>query len=736
MLDYPRLEYVNKAGEFDYGSSTEGKHFKQLLQKDLGLREGTDYKFMFLYNEIPKAKSMGKDGKVLSYNNPAAKELNPYKDLMSDYIDKYKPELIIPQGTLCTKYLIDKNITKCQGSVYKALIKDNEYYVLPLFRQGYVELSPNIISQRDIGINVLKSYLEKGVSVFETRRAASYHEPRLIDEFKKLVARCKITGKLSWDTEDNTLNPNRKGAKILIFSFSWEEGQGASLPLEHWEVYQPSGKTILGKPNLWTREELDELYDIINVVMQAKTVGDIPFHSDHPEKELPPETELLKVGHNIKFDLRFLMSTDHITWANNVTDTKIGYWLEISQEDKTNKKLSDLAYGLTNMGGYDAPLEDYKVFVHGKVFPVTQKVLMGKIKKAGLKTTDKTVMLDESDYEEIKNQLDWNIAKSKHFYYDGLENWCINIVAIPLINKYRRANKIVNDIDPEGSKKSNDFNYEWIPLELMSYYAAGDADCCLRIHNRLLDMMMNDKKDPEHKLVYLYTDYYAKITTAFSCLESWGLRADTKYMEKITVKYTEEKERLLKEMEKNPLVQEIEHEKEDLYEMGLMEFQKPVKERDKDIVKYRTAFKDGKTKFNPKSKDDTPNLLFKKMGYTLPYSKEYIKSSTWNDKDKKEEDITMEDYSAGKDTIEYLLRKSKKDNDGNYDMLLLLQQYSKVAQLLSSFTDKLLKLVSNKDYNVHGNYNITGTATSRSSSNQPKHHWTDSNKYCELREVA
>lgn len=736
MLDYPRLEYVNKnTNSFDYGSSVEGKHFKHLLYQDLKLKEHVDYEFMFLYDKIPEAKNTSKYGKVLSYKDPTASELNPYKELMNKRITEFNPELIIPQGTISSKYLISKPITKCQGSVAKALINDKEYYVLPMFRQGYIEISPNLISQRDIGLNVLREYLEKGVSVFESTKAAKYEEPHTIEEFKELVSRCKVTGELAWDTEDNSLDPNRKGAKVLIFSFSWADGQGASLPLEHWEVYQPSGFTVLGKPNLWTDEQLAELYHLIDVIMQAKTVGDIPFSSSMPDKELPPNTKLkppdepiLKVGHNVKFDIGYLMSTNHISWANNVTDTKIGYWLEISQEDKTDKTLSDLAFGLTNMGGYDAPLEDYKKFVSQIVFKAAETVLKAKLKKAKLKMTDTSIDLDESDYDAIYQEIDWKIAKVKGFYYEGLENWCINILAIPKINKFRLAKKIINEID------GGNFNYEWIPLEIMSYYAAGDSDCCLRIHHRLLEMMEHDRKDPQHKLLYLYKDYYAKVTTGFACLESWGMRADTKYIDEIAVNYKKEKDRLLKEMEKNSLVKEIENDKEALYQRGLLEWEKKPADRDKKLAKLRNTYK-GKTKFNPKSSSDMTTLLFGKMGYYLPYDKNYIKKTIW-DKNKKEEEITAEDYSCGKDTISYLLAKSKKDKDGNYEVLSLLQQYSKVAQLEAGFTTKLRKLVSNKDGNVHGSYNITGTATSRSSSSQPRHNWTDVNKYCELREVA
>ena len=66
-------------------------------------------------------------------------------------------------------------------------------------------------------------------------------------------------------------------------------------------------------------------------------------------------------------------------------------------------------------------------------------------------------------------------------------------------------------------------------MQIMGYYAAGDSDACLRIHHRLLSMMLHDKKDPEHKLIYLDLDYYAKVTMALAYAEYSGMRLDSKY---------------------------------------------------------------------------------------------------------------------------------------------------------------------------------------------------------------
>src|SRR5699024_1655303 len=41
-------------------------------------------------------------------------------------------------------------------------------------------------------------------------------------------------------------------------------------------------------------------------------------------------------------------------------DTKIAYYLTVSQEETKSFRLTDLAYEMTDMGGYDRPLEEWK----------------------------------------------------------------------------------------------------------------------------------------------------------------------------------------------------------------------------------------------------------------------------------------------------------------------------------------------------------------------------------------
>lgn len=63
---------------------------------------------------------------------------------------------------------------------------------------------------------------------------------------------------------------------------------------------------------------------------------------------------------NMQFDIRFLMSVYNFTEFEKNLDTKVAYFLVVSQEKAKSFKLTDIAYEMTDMGGYDKPLEEWK----------------------------------------------------------------------------------------------------------------------------------------------------------------------------------------------------------------------------------------------------------------------------------------------------------------------------------------------------------------------------------------
>lgn len=399
----------------------------------------------------------------------------------------------------------------------------------------------------------------------------------------------------------------------------------------------------------------------------------------------------------MQFDIRFLMNTKGFAYFENNRDTLIGYYLIVAQKIESSKRLSDLAYELTDMGGYDNPLEDYKK-KYKEDYIARKKAEIDELKASEKARVEKEYKLAQAKYKE-------EVAKAKKL---GKSTKSIlkpvkEKVAVPSKTEV----KTVNEID------GGDFNYDWIPLEIMHPYASGDTDCCLRIYNVLYQRIA-----PHEKILALWTDFYPKLTRTLAHLEAEGIFVDKEYAKVLEKVYAEEEERLIEELRKFPAVKELEAEHMALYKAGLEEWKKPKSERDEEVAKlrdkYKISDKENKVKFNPGSAVHKGKVLYKILGLTLPYDKESIKEKPF-DNGVPENELTWEDYKTDKHALGYIA----EHNEDAKELAEMLLEYSKVNTLKNNFAQKLPLLASNKDGKVHGSFKITGTETSRLSSKEP-----------------
>lgn len=708
LVDYPRLDYEDSQGHFGYGNTAEGKRFKKELSP-LGLKENVNYWFAYTYNKVPEPDRVTKWGKVVSYKSPSKAQQKEMYPIVTKVVEAIKPDLIVPLGTIGSHWLTGQGITQAQGVASKTTIEtetgEHTCWVLPMLSQAYIEQVPNLKIQRDLSIVLLKSYLTNGDTALVPERP-EYHYVNSMDKARQLLAKCAETGELAWDLETSTLEPNSEGAKVLVFSFSWAEGHACALPLEHNEVYQPSGTTVEDSPNMWSKEDLDELYGIIRALVKATTVGDIP--NRELVNALPDDTEFIKVGHNIKYDEHFLLATHHIEEAHNVLDTMVGYYLEVSQDNTTSKHLSDLAFTLTTIGGYDKPLEEYKKWFKDSVCRELYQYKKDNIGSGVNKKPD--YLLDVND-PELDSVIDWGYLSKYNFDTPKLRTW-VKRVAVQVTNVPATLTKL-------GTYISHNFTYEWIPMEIMYYYAAGDADATIRIHHKLEAMMEADPRNDSGRIQYLYTRWYPRLVFALAEIQNNGIKLNQDYIKDVQREYNKEADRLITEMREIPQVKDLEEEKQAEYEIGVAEFLKPVKERDPKLVKYRTKYKDKGTDFSPTSAEDIPKIIFRDAGYLPPYDKAYIKKSVW-DKHIPENKLTWESYSSSASTLAEIEKQASKADDKDIARLChLLQEYAKVTKAKTAFADKLGEQVSDVDGNIHGSFSETGTATSRLSASRP-----------------
>lgn len=747
LIEYLRQDYFTN-GKLDYAKSNTGKEFIKVL-KSIGMIYNKDYVFDYVYTKIPEVKNRDYYGNITSYNVPKAKlsSMEPYYERLRSKVIDSEVDLVIPTGPLgiaCMKYL---GFSKVDYSFPRSLKTDSKStkWTIPIYSQERIDLDPNLAFKRNIGFAYIKDYLLDG-SI--DSNLGGYKSVFLDDYDKTMEVLNKAINSplVALDTETNTLDAYTKGAKILVFTIAMDPNTGYEIPIYH--------RDFKG----WSSDQLNNI---------IKKIAQIYANDNY------------KVMHNSKYDLSMIMYTfkDYNFNFNKVIDTKDGYYLTINQAVKESLRLTDLSKELTDMGGYDDPLEDFHKWVSQVLLKGAYEILKGKIKEAqdNLDKKDElykvkkeqlkdSVMLSDTDIPSILENTDLSIFNKYKFNQDEIINKLLIPIIIPQINEHRHesmANMLVNEVD--GGK----FNYDWIPLSIMTPYACGDAVATYRCCQWEKNYMLSDTEDPQHKILDLWLNFYPKIVLGLVWIQNFGIAVDIDYMNNLQESYQNEYDRLMKELTNLPASQAVIEYKQNLYDIGLKEFQKskyhlvfdidgkPLKAkdanlddtdkaefmeydklyreythkgsnleypkelkkagyRDEDLVVYRNKFKNSLgftgTPF------DIRYALFNFLEAEVPFDSDYFGDSAWKKMNSKE-DATWQDYSlSAKTTLKYIQDNGSKPQK---EYANLLVELAKVKTLKSDFTDKLKKHLSNVDGYSHGSFSETGTETSRLSASNP-----------------
>lgn len=742
LFDHIREEHfsVSKDGSVKSNvlNTPNGKTLKKLLDKCSNLKRdksNRDYDIDFLYNAVP-TPIRNDYGKIIKYQDIKQAEVKPYYERMNNLIIDNAYDMIIPLGKLGVKYLLNVSaISKVRGVPSKVTIESetssHDVWVLPTYSIEYTNVNKN--SERHVvsDLQTVGKFVEQGEEAFKPEEV-SYELVDTIERvreiFNKEVKNDNYDGVdiTAWDLETNSLKPDKEGSKPLVLSLSWRNGQGVTIPL-----YKSDFKWKNGQ------DDIDEVLELLKNWLASK--------------------EDIKVGHNIKYDIKFLMSTEDFRDFESIQDTKVGWYLAVTQEVKESLRLSDLAYEVTDVGGYDKPLEDFKIwfvtkllrFFSDKVKEIQKENKKIAKKEYDIKAPEYKEWLDnkleeitgESELENKYTQLglkpevvNMNYTMEDDFMaiaeqspeYMGLSNeaksYTLN-TAIDLINKYRDAKDVVNDID------GGNFNYDWFPIELMHPYASGDTDVCRRIH---CDVVKKLEEQDRPKSMHLLEVNYPRLTKSLARIESNGLYCDLDYMKENDESYESEMAKNHATMREHWAVKEFEEYQYNLYQMALEEHEKKPKDRDKDIHQYRDKFKDGKWMFSPSSGDHKGRVIYDILGIQLPYDKEYVKEKPFN-ANVKEEDLTWQDYKTDKKSIGYALDNLDLKDDVK-ELLELLKYHASMQTKRNSFTKKLPNMINKQKRTLHGSFSETGTETSRLSSSNPNlqnlpSHTSDVNKF-------
>lgn len=664
VLDYIKKNYVKEdkatgAVIDTFFDTEEGKWYKKEIRNAftaMGLQDSVEYIVTYAYPQIPAIiKDNPKHPARIKYKAPTVKDFTEYKEFYINKIIELDPDIIVPLGGGGIKPFFNTSaISKVQGQPQEIEVKERltqylKYWFYPSYSPAYAQVKPDIMTYVQKDLRKIGDFLVRGEDAF----TVTYKDyPVLDNDFDKVVAIFREALKhgksyndpVAFDYETNSLHAEYEGSKILTISLTWDGQPGVTIPLNHPE-----------RP--WKPDQQKKLNQLVKLFL---------------------DSDLWKVGHNVKFDMRqskFLIDKD-ITFKNTM-DTEIGYFLGVSQTE--NKGLKKVAYEFTDMGGYEAPLDEYKDWFLGFL----KTVYKVRNNEEGLADEDYLPNLSESDRDVA---LDW---------------------ANKLLDMYGKPNDVRNPADGEK------FSYEWIPFDILSKYAAGDTDVTYQINKGLLERYLEQKP----RLLNLYTVHYPMLIDALVDMEVFGVQLDVSRMEEMKANFDTQANELEEELSKDELVQKVVEHKEELYEQGLEEKAKKPADRDPEIYKYYNKYRgvDG-TKFNSGSKDDMQLVLFGYSGIMPPVEDRFLTKKgkdllASNGGDTSQ--INYSHFSTGKAVIDWL-----EKNYPDFKLVQTLQKMSKVEKLRTSFTQKLIDMSDDKDV-IHGEFMPDRTATSRLASKNP-----------------
>jgi len=382
VLDSLRDSYYTADHKLSFSGSKTGQNLINRIISPKGLNiKMEDVGITWAYNAIPPKNG---DGSLKPITKSLGKE--QFKALNTRIVEN-KPDIVVPMGGTATLSIFNKkSITSMRGIPLEHTFIDEETsaqhdcWVLPMLSLDSVWRNPSNTSLIDTDFLLLKDFIDKGDSALQGD-IGTYNWIENFDEavtiLKKLIwngVGTPINDVIAVDYETNTTNYWYKGAKLIMFSASWQEGQGIAIPLDHVLFRQVEKGVQLDHG--WTHEQLLILYGLLNDVFSSQQ---------------------RKVLANGKFDIAFMKYTTGLKKAVNCIDIQDMHYIAISEESgaKVSRVLKVLAHQYTTMGGYEKALNDAK----DKILRDHQEAWIESQEALGIKPKKK-------DYQPRINEVD------------------------------------------------------------------------------------------------------------------------------------------------------------------------------------------------------------------------------------------------------------------------------------------------------------------------------------------
>ena len=246
---------------------------------------------------------------------PAPKEVKACMTFLDEEIRDIKPELIVPLGSTALKAILPGmgGITIVRGQVF-----DHPDYlckVIPTLHPAFVLRSPMERSKLVSDLNTVSLFIQ-GKHITKEKKPVNYYVVRTIEQFDWVISQLHEKKRWSCDTETTALD--FLTAEIFILTFSWQE------------------------------------YTSVLIDLRL-----LPEHKEYVWVQLKGalENDSEKIFQNGPFDIKLFMRKD-IYVNNYFADTMLQSYL---LDENSANDLGALAYSYTDCGGYDAPLEQYKI---------------------------------------------------------------------------------------------------------------------------------------------------------------------------------------------------------------------------------------------------------------------------------------------------------------------------------------------------------------------------------------
>lgn len=260
--------------------------------------------------------------------NPKASDYKEKEEYVAEVISTYAFNLVIPVGAAAFEKLMGyKGIEK----FFEKIIECPKYNckVLPCPLPSMIKFKPEIVGILANTAKLAKSEMETANFVLESKLATHYHIIDNINKFDTFMGVFSTVPAFAFDLETTGFQHNKD--EILTAQFTHKEGYSYLIPTDFYNSRIEGG--------FWTDDEWGYI------------TGKL--------KELFVRPDVIVIGHNVKFDLKFI----NFWWgipvpkARNINDTLAMAFLI---DENTPNDLKYQACVNTDLGDYERELDDWK----------------------------------------------------------------------------------------------------------------------------------------------------------------------------------------------------------------------------------------------------------------------------------------------------------------------------------------------------------------------------------------